>query len=78
MAIKRLSSTGFRSIAEVEQVQEEMHVLSQLKHPHIIELYDSIKSPDHSWLLVMEYAAGGTLADCQAKQVASKHSGSIR
>ena len=69
VAIKTLSSTGFHSIAEVEQVQEEMHVLAQLKHPNIIHLYDSMQSADHSWLLVMEYASGGTLTDYLAKQV---------
>ena len=69
VAIKTLASTGFHSIAEVEQVQEEMHVLAQLKHPAIIHLYDSMQTPDHSWLLVMEYASGGTLTNYLAKQV---------
>ena len=69
VAIKTLASTGFHSIAEVEQVQEEMHVLAQLKHPNIIHLLDSMQSPDHSWLLVMEYASGGTLTNYLLKQV---------
>ena len=69
VAIKTLASTGFHTIAEVEQVQEEMHVLAQLKHPNIIHLLDSMQSPDHSWLLVMEYASGGTLTNYLRKQV---------
>lgn len=73
VAIKTLSSTGFHSIAEVEQVQEEMHVLAQLKHPNIIHLTDSMQAPDHSWLLVMEYASGGTLTGYLKKRVCSLH-----
>ncbi|KAK9797369.1 hypothetical protein WJX73_005899 [Symbiochloris irregularis] len=72
VAVKTLPSTGFRSIAEVEQVQEEMHVLGQLKHPNIIRLLDAIQAPDHSWLLVMEYASGGSLTQYMAKQDGNK------
>lgn len=38
LAIKAVDASRFRSITEVEQVQEETHVLSGLKHPNIIRL----------------------------------------
>lgn len=40
VAIKMVNASNFRSITEIELVQEEMRVLSALKHPHIIRLMD--------------------------------------
>ena len=40
VAIKAVDASRFRSISEIEQIQEEMNVLSSLKHPHIIRLIE--------------------------------------
>ena len=40
--MKSVDATRFRSIGEIEQVQEEMAVLSALKHPSIIRLQVSL------------------------------------
>lgn len=40
VAVKSVDATRFRSIAEIEQIQEEMAVLSSLRHPNIIRLLD--------------------------------------
>jgi hypothetical protein len=42
VAVKSVDATRFRSIGEIEQVQEEMAVLSALKHPNIIRLQVSV------------------------------------
>ena len=44
-------------------MQDEIRVLTKLKHPNIIRLLDSIQDPGGGWLLIMEYAAIGTLMD---------------
>ena len=38
MAIKSVDASSFRSIAQIDQVQDEISVLSGLKHPNIIRL----------------------------------------
>lgn len=60
VAVKILDATRFRSISEIEQVQEEMSVLSQLKHPHIIRLYEVLFIAN-VFYLVMEFGSGGSL-----------------
>lgn len=38
VAIKSVDASSFRSIAQIDQVQDEISVLSGLKHPNIIRL----------------------------------------
>jgi serine/threonine protein kinase len=38
----------------------EASLAGKLNHPHIVEIYDAVVEPDHSYL-VMEYVAGSTL-----------------
>ena len=38
----------------------EASLAGKLNHPHIVEIYDAVVEPDHSYL-VMEYVSGGTL-----------------
>lgn len=60
VAIKGVDGSRFRNIQEVEQIQEEMSVLSSLKHPNIIRLYD-VQFQSNIFYLVMEFASGGSL-----------------
>jgi serine/threonine protein kinase len=52
----------FRSISEIEQMQEEMSVLAGLKHPNIIRLHD-VSFTNNVFYMVMELGTGGTLMD---------------
>ncbi|KAI8475532.1 MAG: hypothetical protein J3K34DRAFT_517347 [Monoraphidium minutum] len=60
VAIKTVDATRFRSMAEIEQVQEETAVLSGLKHPNIIRLLE-VHFMAGVFYFVMEYAEGGPL-----------------
>lgn len=60
VAVKAVDATRFRSIHEIEQVQEEMAVLAQLKHPNIIRLLE-VHFVGSCFYFVMEYARGGSM-----------------
>ncbi|WVZ72157.1 hypothetical protein U9M48_020664 [Paspalum notatum var. saurae] len=61
VAVKRLYKNSYRS---VEQFQNEVEILSQLRHPNLVTLY-GCTSPRSSrdLLLVYEFVPNGTLAD---------------
>ncbi len=60
MAVKGVDATRFRNITEIDQIQEEMSVLSSLKHPNIIRLFD-VHFQSNTFFLVMEFAGNGSL-----------------
>eukprot|EP00775_Hariotina_reticulata_P013321 gene13321-13450_t len=60
VAIKAVDATRFHSITEIEQVQEEMAVLAQLKHPNIIRLLE-VHFINNCFYFVMEYASCGSM-----------------
>lgn len=60
VAIKMVNVSNFRSVQEIEQVQDEMRVLSSLKHDNIIRLHDTQHTGNYIYF-VMEYAGGGEL-----------------
>ncbi|KAK9821307.1 hypothetical protein WJX81_006836 [Elliptochloris bilobata] len=62
VAVKVIDASTFSSIAQIEAVQEELAVLSGLRHPYIIRLLDSILVASRFYF-VMEYASGGSLVD---------------
>lgn len=68
VAIKSVDASNFRSIAQIDQIQDEISVLSGLKHPCIIRLLD-MHFTNNIFYFVMEYAAGGCLVDYVRKQV---------
>ncbi|KXG31948.1 LEAF RUST 10 DISEASE-RESISTANCE LOCUS RECEPTOR-LIKE PROTEIN KINASE-like 1.2 [Sorghum bicolor] len=61
VAVKRLYKNSYKS---VEQFQNEVEILSRLRHPNLVTLY-GCTSPGSSrdLLLVYEYVPNGTLAD---------------
>ncbi|KAF6252274.1 AMP-activated protein kinase [Scenedesmus sp. NREL 46B-D3] len=67
VAVKAVDATRFRSICEIEQVQEEMAVLAQLHHPNIIRLLEVVFTGG-CFFFIMEYASGGSLAAHMAGQ----------
>jgi len=60
VAVKMVNGSNFRNIQEIEQVQDEMRVLSSLKHDHIIRLLD-VQYIGNCIYFVMEFAGGGEL-----------------
>ncbi|CAD7702489.1 unnamed protein product, partial [Ostreobium quekettii] len=60
VAVKIIDAGKFRSISEIEQIQEEISVLSNLKHPSIIRLLD-VHFIDSVFYFIMEFASGGSL-----------------
>ncbi|KAL6756210.1 kinase-like domain-containing protein [Haematococcus lacustris] len=60
VAIKSVDASKFRSISEIEQIQEEMNVLASLKHPNIIKLVE-VHFSASVFFLIMEFASGGSL-----------------
>lgn len=66
--MKSVDASSFRSIAQIDQIQDEISVLSGLKHPNIIRLLD-MHFANNTFYFVMEYAAGGDLVGYVKKQV---------
>ncbi|KAL3139144.1 hypothetical protein ABBQ32_005929 [Trebouxia sp. C0010 RCD-2024] len=71
VAIKSVDASNFRSIAQIDQIQDEISVLSGLKHPCIIRLLD-MHFTNNIFYFVMEYAAGGCLVDYVKTQPGAK------
>ena len=68
MAIKEMNAGNFRNISQIEQIQEEINVLSNLKHPNIIHLLESTFIGKMVYV-IMEYVPGGSLMDFVNSQV---------
>ena len=60
VAIKIVDKSTISNVDDVERVYRETFILTTLKHPHIIKLFEVLDTPD-SIMLVMEYAGGGEL-----------------
>lgn len=62
VAIKILEKERIVDLADVERVKREIHILTRVRHPNVIRLYEVIDSPRHIFL-VTEYVSGGELFD---------------
>ena len=60
VAVKIVEKSTISNVDDVERVYRETFILTTLKHPHIIKLYEVLDTP-LSIMLVMEYAGGGEL-----------------
>jgi 5'-AMP-activated protein kinase catalytic alpha subunit len=63
IAIKILNKTG---IADTRKMTKEIHILKQLRHPHIIQTFQIFDTADKMYI-VQEYAANGELSEYLAK-----------
>ncbi len=61
VAIKVLRSSSLGSEQETERFLREARSAAQLKHPHIVALYDTGRTADGVFYLVTEYVPGETL-----------------
>ena len=60
VAVKIVDKASISNVDDVERVYRETFILTTLKHPHIIKLFEVLDTPD-AIMLVMEYAGGGEL-----------------
>ena len=73
VVIKQIPLEVLKGVDRITTLNEA-HVLSMLKHPNIIQYYDSFFGGDDatSMFMVMEYAPGGTLFDLIEKKHSSR------
>lgn len=55
-----MDASKFKSIVEIERIQEEIRILTELHHPNIIHMKESLFVND-CFYFIMEYAEGGCL-----------------
>ena len=67
VAIKVLEKRKMQQADDIERVGREIQILKQLKHPHVVRLWEIIYAPDRIYL-VMEFAARGELFQYIVKQ----------
>ena len=60
VAIKILDKEKINDEADIERIRREIHILSILRHPHIVQLYETITS-DNNIYIIMEYIEGKDL-----------------
>ena len=66
-AVKFIDKSQMDDLDDVERIYRESAILTSLKHPNIIRLYEVLDASD--WvLIVMEYADGGELKDFMASK----------
>lgn len=67
MAVKVLEKSRIADVADVERVTREIHILKQIRHPNLIQLYEIIETPKQLFL-VMEYVSEGELFELIVKK----------
>ena len=67
VAIKVLEKSRIADVADVERVTREIHILKQIRHPNVIQLYEIIETPKQLFL-VMEYVSEGELFELIVKK----------
>ena len=67
VAVKVLEKRRMQQADDIERVGREIQILKQLKHPHVVRLWEIIYATDRIYL-VMEYAAKGELFQYIVKQ----------
>jgi len=74
-AVKFIDKSQMDDLDDVERIYRESAILTSLKHPNIIRLYEVLDATE--WvLLVMEFAKGGELKDfisTKQNQILSEH-----
>jgi 5'-AMP-activated protein kinase catalytic alpha subunit len=67
VAVKVLEKSKICDISDVERVTREIHILKQVRHPNLIQLYEIIETP-RQLFLVMEYVSEGELFEMIVKK----------
>ena len=60
VAIKILNKEKINDEADIERIRREIHILSMLRHPNIVQLYETMTN-DNNIYIIMEYVEGKDL-----------------
>ena len=60
VAVKILDKDKINDEADIERIKREIHILSILRHPNIVQLYETITSENNIYI-IMEYVEGKDL-----------------
>ena len=60
VAIKILDKDKIRDESDIERISREIHILKNLRHKNIVQLYETITSENHIYI-IMEYVDGKDL-----------------
>jgi hypothetical protein len=55
VAIKILEKDKIVDLADVERVKREIHILTRVRHPNVIRLFEVIDSPRHIFLIMVTF-----------------------
>ncbi|KAI9334573.1 kinase-like domain-containing protein [Obelidium mucronatum] len=66
-AVKAIQKSKIKTVKQMNSVQREVRLMKLLKHPHIVDVKETLEDGDQIFL-VMEYASGGELFDYIAQQ----------
>lgn len=61
-----IKKSAIENKQDLIRIRREIRIMSMLKHPNIIEIYEVFENKDKI-ILVMEYASGGELYDYVSK-----------
>ena len=67
-AMKEIQTSKYKSQEEVNQVEKEIKLLENLRHPHVITYFNSFKQNGNIYI-VIEYINGGSLEDLLVKNI---------
>jgi hypothetical protein len=68
LAVKILEKARIKKTEDLIRVKREIHILSKLNHPNLIQLYEVIETKCY-YFLIMEYARHGELSKYIRKMV---------
>lgn len=74
VAIKTIKKSKIETEADLIRIRREIQIMSSVRHPHIIHIYEVFENRE-KMVLVMEYAAGGELYDYLSERT---HRGSTK
>ncbi|KAJ3132458.1 NUAK SNF1-like kinase 1 [Physocladia obscura] len=66
-AVKSIQKSKIKTVKQMNSVQREVRLMKMLKHPHIVDVKETLEDGDQIFI-VMELASGGELFDYIAKQ----------
>ena len=70
-AMKEIQASKYSSQEELNQVEKEIKLLENLRHPHVITYFNSFKEKGNIYIII-EYINGGSLEDLLKKNIIQK------
>ena len=70
-AMKEIQTAKYKSQDEVNQVEKEIKLLENLRHPHVITYFNSFKENGNIYIII-EYINGGSLEELLIKNIKDK------